>query len=404
MCLEGFQSGLSWLTILRKRENFRRAFAGFDRRGRALRRRDVEGLLGDAGIVRHRGKIEAAIANARATLLREAGTPLHELVWSYRATTPGRGASTAGIRRPRARASSRSACARRAIASSGRRRLLEMQACGVVNDHLLDCHVRDAVEAERRDGSRRRVAAGYARRARRPRSRRARRLEAEDAASGRAGPAERARARQVARTTGQFLFSLVAPQTDCEVLEIGGSRGYSTIWLAAGVRYLGGRVLSLEHDPPSARPGGATSPRPGSRRGPSCSRATPSRRCREIDDVFDVVFLDAEKDDYERLFALARDEGRAGRGRRRRQRALARRDPRRVLERRARPTRRSSRVTVPLDRGLELSVVLSANPRFADGPLGATAERRWSGRDRFKYGQWRYQRVGACPRDLRGIA
>src|SRR2546421_9704004 len=60
-------------------------------------------------------------------------------------------------------------------------------------------------------------------------------------------PSERSRA--VTRTTGQFLFALVAPQTDCEVLEIGGSRGYSTIWLGAGVRYLGGHVLSLEQDP-----------------------------------------------------------------------------------------------------------------------------------------------------------
>src|SRR5438270_9780074 len=75
------------------------------------------------------------------------------------------------------------------------------------------------------------------------------RLEAEDAREREEGVPREQRARQVARTTGQFLFSLVAPQTDCEVLEIGGSRGYSTIWLAAGVRYLGGRVLSLEHDP-----------------------------------------------------------------------------------------------------------------------------------------------------------
>src|ERR1700749_1930160 len=78
LCLEGFQSGLSWLTILRKRESFRAAFAGFDpelvaRFGDAA----VERLLGDAGIVRHRGKIEAAIANARGVLaLREAGTSL----------------------------------------------------------------------------------------------------------------------------------------------------------------------------------------------------------------------------------------------------------------------------------------------------------------------------------------
>src|SRR5204863_4744635 len=75
------------------------------------------------------------------------------------------------------------------------------------------------------------------------------RLEEEDAREREQGVARELRARQVARTTGQFLFALVAPQTDCEVLELGGSRGYSTIWLAAGVRYLGGRVLSLESDP-----------------------------------------------------------------------------------------------------------------------------------------------------------
>jgi predicted O-methyltransferase YrrM len=81
------------------------------------------------------------------------------------------------------------------------------------------------------------------------------RLEEEDRRERDEGVARESRARSVARTTGQFLFGLVAPQTDCEVLEVGGSRGYSTIWLAAGVRYLGGRVLSLEHDPARARQG-----------------------------------------------------------------------------------------------------------------------------------------------------
>jgi len=75
------------------------------------------------------------------------------------------------------------------------------------------------------------------------------RLEAEDADERARNVPREQRARQVAPTTGRFLFSFVAPQTDCEVLELGGSRGYSTIWLAAGVRYLGGRVLSLENDP-----------------------------------------------------------------------------------------------------------------------------------------------------------
>src|SRR5213593_4657351 len=75
------------------------------------------------------------------------------------------------------------------------------------------------------------------------------RLEEEDRREREEGVAQALRARQVARTTGQFLFALVAPQWDCEVLEIGGSRGFSTIWLAVGVRHLGGRVLSLESDP-----------------------------------------------------------------------------------------------------------------------------------------------------------
>src|SRR5215211_5133877 len=78
------------------------------------------------------------------------------------------------------------------------------------------------------------------------------RLEAEDADERARGVPRAERARQVGRTTGQFLFAFVAPQTDCEVLEIGGSRGYSSIWLGAGVRYLGGRVLSIENDPAKA--------------------------------------------------------------------------------------------------------------------------------------------------------
>src|SRR5436190_20350270 len=75
------------------------------------------------------------------------------------------------------------------------------------------------------------------------------RLEREDAAEREQGLPSEVRSRAVATTTGRFLFSLVAPQNACEVLEVGGSRGYSSIWLAAGVRILGGRVLSLEHDP-----------------------------------------------------------------------------------------------------------------------------------------------------------
>jgi DNA-3-methyladenine glycosylase I len=150
LCLEGFQSGLSWLTILRKRESFRAAFAGFDP-GAVARfgERDVERLLGDAGIVRHRGKIEAAIANARATLaLRDAGTPLHEVMWEYRRDGPA--PPTWEAQTPASVELSKR------LRKTGFRFVgpttvyAAMQACGIVNDHRADCFVRDAVERERR--------------------------------------------------------------------------------------------------------------------------------------------------------------------------------------------------------------------------------------------------------------
>jgi DNA-3-methyladenine glycosylase I len=151
LCLEGFQSGLSWLTILRKRENFRAAFADFDpERVARYGEHDIKRLLGDAGIVRHRGKIEAAIANARGTLtLREQGTPLEELVWSHRpkrqraprdsgdwqATTPESEALSKALKR----AGFRFVGPTTVYAA--------MQECGVVNDHLTTCFVRRDVSA-----------------------------------------------------------------------------------------------------------------------------------------------------------------------------------------------------------------------------------------------------------------
>ncbi len=150
LCLEGFQSGLSWLTILRKRESFRAAFAGFDPDTVArFGERNVERLLGDAGIVRHRGKIEAAIANARATVgLREAETPLPELVWSHR---PAPGPA------PRSPAdwcatTAESVALSKLLKRRGFRFVgpttvyATMQACGLVNDHLAGCFVRAEVE------------------------------------------------------------------------------------------------------------------------------------------------------------------------------------------------------------------------------------------------------------------
>jgi DNA-3-methyladenine glycosylase I len=152
LCLEGFQSGLSWLTILRKREAFRAAFADFEpERLARFGERDVERLLGDAAIVRHRGKIEAAIANAGRTLnLRERGTPLPQLVWSHRPTRhrPPREQSDWIATTPESVALSRE------LKRAGFRFVgpttvyATMQACGVVNDHLLSCHVREDVQRE----------------------------------------------------------------------------------------------------------------------------------------------------------------------------------------------------------------------------------------------------------------
>jgi DNA-3-methyladenine glycosylase I len=150
LCLEGFQSGLSWLTILRKREAFRAAFADFDsERVARFGERDVKRLLADAGIVRHRGKIEATIANARATVaLRDSGSPLPELVWSHRVKLG---------RAPRSAADWQSTTPESVELSKALRRAgfrfvgpttvyAAMQACGVVNDHLATCPAREPAE------------------------------------------------------------------------------------------------------------------------------------------------------------------------------------------------------------------------------------------------------------------
>ena len=153
LCLEGFQSGLSWLTILRKRENFRAAFAGFDPETVArFGARDVTRLLKDAGIVRHRGKIEAAIANARGTLtLREAGTPLEELMWSHR---PQRRRAAPKSFKDLAATTPESDALSKELKRAGFRFVgpttvyAAMQACGIVNDHLATCFLRKQVQRE----------------------------------------------------------------------------------------------------------------------------------------------------------------------------------------------------------------------------------------------------------------
>jgi DNA-3-methyladenine glycosylase I len=156
LCLEGFQSGLSWLTILRKREGFRTAFAGFEpEKVAAFDDADVLRLLDDAGIIRHRGKIEAAIANARATLAVQADRgSLAALVWEFE---PGRRGRAAPVRLgDLAPQTPESTGLSKALRRVGFRFVgpttayAAMQSLGVVNDHLRGCHVRAACEEERR--------------------------------------------------------------------------------------------------------------------------------------------------------------------------------------------------------------------------------------------------------------
>ena len=145
LCLEAFQSGLSWLIILRKRENFRKAFAGFDLPAvAAFAQQDVDRLLADAGIVRNRAKINAAITNARAALELPAG--VSDLFWSY--AEPARPAPRTLADLPAQTPASA------ALAKDLRKRgfvftgpvtvYASMQACGLVNDHLEACFARNA--------------------------------------------------------------------------------------------------------------------------------------------------------------------------------------------------------------------------------------------------------------------
>lgn len=156
ICLEGFQSGLSWLTILRKREGFRRAFAGFEPELVAkFGKRDVTRLLNDAGIVRHRGKIEATIANARATLqAKERHGSLAALVWSFEPRRRGRPAPKQLGEVPSKTAESTALS--KELGRIGFRFIgpttayAAMQSLGLVNDHFAGCHVRSACEQDRR--------------------------------------------------------------------------------------------------------------------------------------------------------------------------------------------------------------------------------------------------------------
>lgn len=145
ICLEGQQAGLSWITVLKKRENYRRAFHHFDpRKVAAMTEEDVERLVLDAGIIRHRGKIQAIIGNARAYLaMEENGEPFVDFVWSFVDNTPiiTQAAELSGIptSTPASDALSK-ALKKRGFKFVGTTICYSfMQACGLVNDHVTGC-------------------------------------------------------------------------------------------------------------------------------------------------------------------------------------------------------------------------------------------------------------------------
>ncbi|MDR3068528.1 MAG: DNA-3-methyladenine glycosylase I [Cellulomonas sp.] len=143
LVLEGFQAGLSWITVLRKREAFRAAFAGFDARVMAaFGDDDVARLMADAGIVRNRAKIVAAIGNARALLaMQAAGESLDQLVWSHVPPDRPRPQSWADLPTtvPQSHALSRALKARGFRFVGPTTTYASMQACGLVDDHLVGC-------------------------------------------------------------------------------------------------------------------------------------------------------------------------------------------------------------------------------------------------------------------------
>jgi predicted O-methyltransferase YrrM len=183
------------------------------------------------------------------------------------------------------------------------------------------------------------------------------RLEMQDADERARGLPPEERSRQVAATTGRLLFALAASRPGCRVLEIGGSRGYSTIWIAAGARLAGGSVVSLELDPRKIEAWRDNVRDAGLGAVAELVEGDARETVPALDGEFDVCFLDAEKGDYERLFALAREKLHRG--------SLVVADNVTSHEdtlgaysaaRRADDTLES--VTVTLDRGLELSLVL----------------------------------------------
>jgi predicted O-methyltransferase YrrM len=183
------------------------------------------------------------------------------------------------------------------------------------------------------------------------------RLEAEDRTEREAGlPAEK-RSRQVERATGRFLFALAAAQPGINVLELGGSRGYSALWLAAGARIEAGRVVSIEKDPDKCAVWRANVAAAGLEEWAELVEGDAFDVLRETEDTFDLVFLDAEKEDYEALFGLARPLLETG-GLVVADNVLSHADPLAAYSNARQNDPTLSSLTLPLDRGLELTTVL----------------------------------------------
>jgi predicted O-methyltransferase YrrM len=184
-----------------------------------------------------------------------------------------------------------------------------------------------------------------------------RRLEAETAAETGLGLPFQVRSLQIEPTSGALLFALVVGRPGCEVLEIGGSRGYSTIWLGAAARIHGGHVTSLEADPAKLAASARNIAEAGLEEWIDVLGGNAFESIESLDGPFDLVFLDAWKDDYERFFQLARERIDTGGvivadnvvsdGRLAAYSAARQADPGLVS------------VTIPLDNGLEVTSVLT---------------------------------------------
>jgi caffeoyl-CoA O-methyltransferase len=162
----------------------------------------------------------------------------------------------------------------------------------------------------------------------------------------------------VAQTTGRFLFSLVAPQSACEVLEVGAGRAYSTLWLGAGVRYLGGRVVSLEKDPDVAADWRRNIADAGLEEWAELIEGDALETLARTEDVFDVIFLDANKQEYELYFEHARRLVEPG-GLILADNVLSHEEILGAYSRARQSDPELISVTVPLDRGIEMTTVLT---------------------------------------------